>query len=180
MSTLCRYLRLHSTSSVTRREWPGENLQFCGQTNQSCVGGASTKGIHTCNTLRKSIQSLGRACHQNMSTQITKISQLQNRIFNFNRSSITLDLTPGLWALEFWNSGTSYMQLGELQTFTAGRVTFHVVYVVFPAWLRCKMDWNDWSSKELVLSKSLSWRFNSATVQHVITPWKKRDVIISR
>lgn len=47
-----------------------------------------------------------------------------NRIFNFNRSSISLDLPPGLWALEFWNSGTSYMQLGELQTFTAGSVTF--------------------------------------------------------
>ena len=50
MSTWWSYLRLHSTSSVTRREWPGENLPFCGQTNQSCVGSASTKRIHTCNT----------------------------------------------------------------------------------------------------------------------------------
>lgn len=62
MSTWWSYLRLHSTSSVTRREWPGENLPFCGQTNQSCVGGASTKRIHTCNTHRKRIHSLERAC----------------------------------------------------------------------------------------------------------------------
>ena len=74
MSTWWSYLRLHSTSSVTRREWPGENLPFCGQTNQSCVGGASTKRIHTCNTHRKRIHSLEMSrkslWNQNMSTQI--------------------------------------------------------------------------------------------------------------
>lgn len=46
-------------------------------------------------------------------------------------SSISLDLPPGLWALEFWNSGTSYMQLGELQTFTAG-VDFLVQTLTIP------------------------------------------------
>lgn len=68
---------------------------------------------------------------QLFSTEFSAMFRIFSDTPRMTWSSSTFDLPPGLWALEFWNANGAALQLGELQSLTAG-VDFLVQTLTIP------------------------------------------------